>query len=112
MSTDANYAQMRRDLTVPSKNSYVYKLGFRYAILWYKRSYDVEKHLAEHFGPPAKSFHYSTFRSTAMIKPTFRSETPKRWFYGSQRWNDRMSTHPHWAVFKTEKDRTLALLTF
>jgi hypothetical protein len=112
VAQDIPYTQLRRELTVPSKNSYVYKLGFRYAILWWKRSYDVEKHLAEHFGAPAKSFHYTTYRSNIMIKPSFQSITPKRWFYGSQRWNDKMTTHPHWAVFKTEKDRTLALLTF
>ena len=105
--------QLRRQLIEPSKNSYVYKLGYRYAILWYKRSSEIEKHIAETFGAPAKSFHYTTWRGTISLKPTFKKETAPRWYYGAQRWGDGANTrNGHWAVFKTEKERTLALLTF
>lgn len=108
-----SYIHLRRELTTPSKNSYVYKLGFKYAIQWYKQSYEVDDHIAKTFGPAAKSYHYHVFYpGKIMIKAMFVSETPRRWYYGSQRWNERQPNQPHWAVFKTEKERTLALLMF
>jgi hypothetical protein len=98
-------------LGTPSKNSYVYKLGFRYAIIWYKQSQEIEQNLAKTFGPAAKSYHFYTYSSTPKVKSTFAHAETYRWYYGPRRWNENNKYREHWAVFKTDKDRTLSLLT-
>jgi hypothetical protein len=103
--------QLKAHLATPSKNSYVYKLGFRHAIMWYKHSWEVEQHIAKTFGDPAKGYHYTNYRGNILARAQYNSENPKRWFYGPQRWNNSNRAHAHWAVFRTERDRTLALLT-
>jgi hypothetical protein len=107
-----SWKEWKRQLVVPSKNSYVYKLGYRHAILWYQRHSDIEQHFATMFGPAARSYYYKSWGNTVQIKQIFQPFENRRWFYGSQRWGeDRISNKCFWAVFKTDQDRTLALLT-
>lgn len=104
--------KIRGVLMSPSKNSYVYKLGFKYAIGWYRHPKHEIINIEQLFGEPNRSWHYTTYRGLIRIKSGIVTYPERRWFFGSQRWNDNVSSMiPHWAVFKTEKDRTLALLT-
>lgn len=114
MTTDnSTWRGWHKELVTPSKNSYVYKLGYRYAILWYQQHTAIEVCLKETFGAPARSYYYNTWHNSGIqIKPYYQPFQNRRWFYGSQRWGeDRLSNKCFWAVFKTDQDRTLALLT-
>lgn len=108
MTSNEAWRNFRKELVDPSKNSYVYKLGFRYAIMWYRRMPEVEAAFSTTFGPPNKQYHCSTIYGHVKIKPSFQQH---RWFYGTRRWDDpEQRNRSHWAVFKTDADRTLALL--
>lgn len=112
MSTNGiPWKQKRKELVVPSKNSYVYKLGFKYAIYWYTDVTEADVEISKLFGDPNYEWHYTTrFSKVPRLKTGLVSYSERRWFYGGQRWGDKSRLNPHWAVFKTDQDRTLALL--
>jgi hypothetical protein len=109
--TGIQWMNLRKELVVPSKNSYVYKLGFRYAIYWYSDVTGAEVAISKLFGDPNYEWHYTKQLKTMKLRTGIVTYPERRWFWGGQRWGDKYKHQPHWAVFKTEQDRTLALLT-
>lgn len=98
-----------RYLASPSPNSYVFKAGFKYAIVWHQKSFAIEAHISRILGPPNKNWHYDTSSSFPVLKD--RMFVSRRWFYGPQLWSDKNKKTQHWAVFKNETDRTIVLLS-
>lgn len=111
MVSPVSWRNYRKELTTPSKNSYVYKLGFRYAIQWYRRIPEAEKEISSLFGDPNHQWHFSSWRGSVSLRTGVISYPARRWYYGTREWNKADSRHgTYWAVFKSDADRTLALL--
>ena len=99
-------------------NCYVNKLGFKYPILvWNRVNYDLAvKKLAGHpsFGKPSNRFHYNSWvGGCPKVKGFYAKEdiSERKWFAGPRKWNDkRIRPNDFWLVFKTEKERTLAIM--
>jgi hypothetical protein len=99
-------------------NSHVSKLGWKYPILiWPKLDFlDATQRLLPTFGDSAKRYHFKSWSSqtTPIIKGTWGQHRPLecRFYSGNRLWNasGRFTRCDFWMVFKTEKDRTLALL--
>jgi hypothetical protein len=111
MSTyDQKWRKLRRELDSPCANSYVYKAGFKYAIVWPKRSFEIEMHISRILGPANKKWHFDTVdQPVPLLKENIATDC--RWFYGPRAWSSSNKNHPYWAVFKSEKDRTIVLLS-
>ncbi len=112
MSVDEKWRNYRKELVTPSKNSYIYKLGFRYAISWYNHRPEAVSEISKIFDEPNRHYQYSTQHGTVRLRTGILSYSPHRWYYGTRKWGGLSGGRvEHWAVFKTDADRTLALLT-
>lgn len=97
-------------------NCYVKKIGYIYPIRIYnRRDYNqacvlLEKHPS--FKEPAKPHHFSTYREIHVSRRFSNQNIEQRkWFAGRKKWGDkRILGNDFWIVFKTEKDRTLAMM--
>ena len=101
-------------LTIPdrvNRNCYVFQMGFQYPVcIWHRRHYlDAQNQLREtHLGNFANEHHYW---APGRLKSMWQDRADWRWYAGQRLWRHRQ--HPEtdfWLVFRTESDRTLAMM--
>lgn len=110
---------MKLNLTLDNKtnsNCYIHKLGYVYPILiWNRIHYNEAVSIIKNhpsFKDPAHRFHFTTYNGIGVDYRYRNSDIIERkWYAGNRRWGDRrINSRDFWLVFKTEKDRTLALM--
>jgi hypothetical protein len=112
-------------LNIPDKvnpSCHVFRLGWTYPIcIWDKKQYEEAKNmLIPTFGQYARQWNFISYGPTTT--PTVRfmlgglskgnSPLEAKWYADSRLWT-KASKYPRydfWIVFKTEKDRTLAMM--
>jgi hypothetical protein len=107
-------------LEIPNKvnpNCHVFKLGFTFPVcIWSKRDYEsaVQILSATALGHPCREYHYAGVAcSRPVIKSFYKDKNIEdlRWFAGQQSWRARIYPQKEfWLVFKSEKDRTMAMM--
>lgn len=100
-----------------NRNCYVFKLGFTFPICiysyhnFYKALDRMEKRVP--LGLPLREYHYSrySYGGVPRIKNISNIDgiTNRRWYAGHRRWHDS-GKQDYWLVFKSERDRTLAMM--
>lgn len=104
-------------LTIPElvgKNCYIYKLGFRYPICILNRSHHDEAcailSKSPQFGNPFRQYHFTTATGTPQLREFYNKKSFEgKWYAGPTKWNS-LSKYDFWIAFKTDRDRTLALM--
>ena len=102
-------------------NSHVAKLGWEYPILIMNRTdhRQAVTILEKTFGRCAKQYNFHTYGGPMRhhgptVRDSWKKDKPLtlRFFSGNRMWNarGRVATQDFWVVFKTDKDRTLALM--
>lgn len=87
-------------------NCRVSHLGFCYPIcVWHVGEARIaEQKLTKTFGKPARESHFRTVKD-------FKNPVHARWYVGQRQWRSRLTpVTDFWIVFRTERDRTLALM--
>jgi hypothetical protein len=98
-----------------NSNCYIKKAGFTYPILFYndRKCQEAAKKLtaSPQFGEAARSYHYTTFGGSFRVKNFCAGSDieNRKWYIGPVKWNSKRKNES-WIVFKTERDRTLALM--
>ena len=97
-----------------NRNCYVFQMGYTYPLLIWDRfnMYKAEKMLLQNFGEPAKEDHFSFPNRVRLYCRDQESDIlNRRWYVGQRRWKRAKNpTYDFWMVFKSQKDRTLALM--
>lgn len=99
-----------------SHSSHVTKLGFQYPVLIQQRAQFL--HAASvvsqsMLGEPAREYHYAAWSGQIMILGMYADWAieQRRWYVGNRLWGKSSRNRADfWMVFKTQRDRTLALM--
>jgi hypothetical protein len=101
-------------------NSHVSKLGWTYPIMIIsKKQFNEALHMLQKtaFGSAAKQYHFYTpaYSTKPDVKRVFAKDNPlsRRYYADNRLWSSRGSraNYDFWLVFKTDQDRTMALMT-
>jgi len=98
-------------LETANKNCRVYQLGWCYPI-YIQNFYHFEKSksvLIRTFGDPAFKYQFNKCSLSVKDRYTYYYPKQRRWFAGNRLWNNT-SPRDYWLVFRSNADRTLALL--
>lgn len=106
-----------------NKNCHVFRLGWTYPLCMWSNDRDFQRNvtrpLNETFGEPAKQYHFQsqgpsyTPYTKKMWVNTGTLPLERRYYAGSREWGRSggwKTANQKWVVFRTEADRTLALL--
>lgn len=90
-------------------------MGFVYPILFRFSEYHsaIAKLKANHYlEEPSYEYHYTTLGGRIRIRAAYElvGIEKVKWYTGKRRWGDTRKYGERWAVFKCDKDRTLALM--
>lgn len=99
-----------------SAHSHVSKLGFVYPVLIQQRAQFL--HAASMvsqsvLGEPAREYHYAAWSGRIVIRGMYADWAieQRRWYVGNRLWGrSTRNRADFWMVFRTERDRTLALM--
>jgi hypothetical protein len=98
--------------------THVHQLGYHYPILIMNKNHfqQAVETLRNHsyFGDCAKQYHFATRGGRPVTKSMFQDLCidQRKWFADSRSWHAQghMPRSDFWCVFRTEQDRTLALM--
>lgn len=108
-------------LEIPERtnpNCHVFKIGFTYPVcIWSKSNYDlaVKTLTRTALGDPSREHYYagSVWHRRPLVRSLYKDKKVEdlRWYAGQRRWRERDNPKTDfWLVFKTERDRTMAMM--
>lgn len=99
-----------------SPSSHVTKLGFQYPVLIVNRAqFLAAAHTVSEsvLGEPAREHHYINWSGRILIRGMWANWgiEQRRWYVGNRLWGKSSRNRADfWMVFRTERDRTMAML--
>lgn len=99
-----------------SQHSHISKLGFEYPVLIQNRAqflYAAATVAQSVLGEPAREHHYAVWAGRITVRGMYADWAieQRRWYVGNRLWGkSNRNRSDFWMVFRTERDRTLALM--